>query len=84
MFNQNDTLRIIVKNLHIATISLRMGVCHGIVCVPQRPNVAPPYSLGHFLLLTMKYVHPPDSFVFTDLAEIDLGCFQVLVSQDDL
>ncbi len=39
-----------------------------------------PVILGYFLLFPMKYVHPPYGFMFTDLAEVDLGCFEILVS----
>jgi len=72
--------KITVKNLHISTISLRMGASHDIGCVPQRPYCYTPQSFGDALLLPMEYIHPPNRFVFTDLAEVDLGCFQILVS----
>jgi hypothetical protein len=29
----------------------------------------------------VEYIHPSDSFMFTDLAEIDLGRFEVLMSE---
>jgi hypothetical protein len=31
----------------------------------------------------MKNVHPPDGFSIADPAQIDLGCLQVLMSQND-
>ncbi|HOW53343.1 MAG TPA: hypothetical protein PLR60_01715 [Syntrophorhabdaceae bacterium] len=32
----------------------------------------------------MKYIHPAYRFMLADLAEIDLGCFEILMSQDNL
>ena len=30
----------------------------------------------------MQYIHPPYRLMLTDLAEVDLGCFQILMSED--
>jgi hypothetical protein len=32
----------------------------------------------------MQYIHPPNGFMFTDLAKVDLGGFEILVSEDYL
>jgi hypothetical protein len=32
----------------------------------------------------MEYVHPLHGFIFIDLAKIDLGDLQTLMSEDDL
>jgi hypothetical protein len=37
---------------------------------------------GWPMLLPVKNVHPPYPFLFTDLAQIDLGGFQVLMSHN--
>ena len=52
--------------------------------VPKDLTVTSRNVLGHVLLLPMKNVHPPYRFMFTDLAEVDLRGFQILMSQDYL
>jgi hypothetical protein len=36
------------------------------------------------MLFSMQYVHPPYGFMFADIGEIDLGCFEVLMHEDYL
>lgn len=43
-----------------------------------------PVIYGGNSLLPMKYAHPPYRFMFADLAQVDLGGFEILVSEDDL
>jgi hypothetical protein len=41
-----------------------------------------PIIYRDLLLFPMKYVHPPNRFMFTDLTVVDLGCYKALMSQD--
>ena len=41
-----------------------------------------PVTHKGILLFSMEYIHPSDCFMFTNLAEVDLGSLKILVSED--